>query len=125
MDKPSTFTIHGELVSLNKYIDAERSNRFMGAKIKKEQTRLVEWEIKSSKMEPIEGKCDFVFTWRYKNRKQDPDNISFAQKFIFDALVKQGIIGNDGWAEVGTISHFFEVDKEPSITVKISERHED
>ena len=34
-------------------------------------------------------------TWYEKNKRRDVDNITFATKFIQDALVKCGVIEND------------------------------
>jgi len=43
--------IPGELTDLNTYINAERSNRYAGAKIKREMTDYVAWIAKEIKYE--------------------------------------------------------------------------
>lgn len=79
------------------------------ANMKKDYTALAMMQIGSKK---IEGKCDWQFTWFAKNRKSDPDNISVGVKFLLDAFVKKGIVANDGWNEINTITHKFRVDKD-------------
>lgn len=113
------FEILSQLTTLNKYIQAERSNRFVAAKLKRENTEAVGWQLLEQKIKPINRKCNFDFTWYCKNQKEDPDNISFAQKFVFDALVNQNILPSDGWKYVGRITHNFEVRDLPGVKVKI------
>lgn len=102
-----TFIISSELTDLNTYIHANRSSRFLGAKIKKENTELVAWEAKSQKLSPITVPCSFVFNWYCRNKKKDKDNISFAKKFILDGLQEAGIIKNDGWNDVINFTDYF------------------
>jgi len=105
--------IRDELCDLNTYINAERSNRFYGATIKKKCTQYVINAIESNdKLEPITEKQDFSFCWYQKNKRKDPDNIAFACKFVFDGLVKSGILPNDNQAFVGRIHHTILIDKE-------------
>lgn len=98
-------TIPGEMVSLNEYINAERTNRYKAAAIKKDETERVYWEARQQKLEGELGKHDFRFTWYVKDRRKDPDNCFFACKFIFDGLVKAGVIHCDGQECVGSIVH--------------------
>ena len=59
-------------------------------------------------------------TWYMKNRRKDPDNISFAVKFILDGLVNAGALPNDGWNEIVEITHHFVVDaKQPRVEVSL------
>lgn len=85
--------------------------------MKKKYTNLVAWHtIKLPKVD----KADFDITWYCKNKRKDKDNIMGGQKFIFDGLVTAGILENDGWKQIGNVSHFFEVDKNnPRIHVQI------
>lgn len=99
--------IHGELPDLNTYINAERANKFGAAKIKKEATELVMWEVKSQKLKPIKGRIDLIFQWTVKDKKKDPDNIAYAKKFILDGLKEAGIIENDGWKQIGHFEDWF------------------
>ena len=67
-------------------------------------------------------------TYRFfePNKRRDLDNISaFAHKVIQDALVKSGIIRNDGWKEIVGFVDTFAVDKErPRIEVILQEVEE-
>ncbi len=85
-------TIHGALATLNQHDNANRSNRFAGAKLKKEQTDLVAWQVK--KYPPITKPCILTFHWYYSG-KFDFDNIRFACKYIQDGMVKAGVLQDD------------------------------
>lgn len=62
------------------------------------------------------------FNWYCANKKQDPDNIAFQQKFILDGMVKAGLIENDGWKQIRKLAHNFEVDKNnPRVEIILSE----
>lgn len=118
-------TIKHELMDLNNYINAERTNRFKAAKIKKKQTELVAAEIRKAMLGGLEFKrenfpLDFEFHWFMKNKRKDKDNIVFAKKFIFDGMIASGLIENDGWKEIGTFKDVVAVDKEfPRVEIKI------
>lgn len=62
------------------------------------------------------------YLWVAKDKRTDRDNIAFAKKFVQDALVKCGVLEDDGWKYVVGFSDRFEVDKDnPRIEVKIRE----
>lgn len=86
-----------ELTDLNTYIKAERSNRFLAAKIKREMTELVAWKCKEQKLPKLQHISRFTCIWRHKNRRKDFDNVEFGVKWIKDGMVKAGVIENDGW----------------------------
>jgi Holliday junction resolvase RusA-like endonuclease len=113
------FTIQGELTDLNTYINAERTHRQSGAKIKKSNTDLCLWQLKGLK--PIAGLHIIHFKWYMPNKMKDPDNISFAKKYILDAMVKAGIIENDGWRNIAGFIDEFEVDSKPKIEIEFKE----
>ena len=52
-----------------------------------------------------------LFRWIEKDKRRDKDNISFAKKFILDALQEADILRNDGWGEIIGFSDTFAVDK--------------
>lgn len=114
------FTIPGELPTANEVIAAlNTQRRYIYSNIKKDYTALV--MIRAQRLKKVE-KADFEITWYCKDRRKDKDNLMFGQKFIFDGLVKAGIIKNDGWAQIGDVSHKFVVDKgNPRVEVKIIE----
>lgn len=117
--------IEQELMDLNNYINAERSNRFMASKIKKEQTAIVSNVIKKEMAAGLVIKeehfpLNFEFHWFMKNKRKDKDNIVFAKKFLFDGMIDSGLIANDGWKEIGTFKDVVAVDKEfPRVEIKI------
>lgn len=108
-----------ELVDLNTYIRAERRNRFLGAKIKKEMTELVAYECVAQKIPKMSQITDITFTWYHKNKRKDFDNVEFAQKWIRDGLVKAGVIKGDGWEYFPPrTTHLHAIKKEkPGVTV--------
>ena len=115
-------TVKGTLPTLNDIIRSARGNKFASASKKKQYDELVAWSCKASKLTKLGAKADFTFTWYMKDRRKDKDNIMAGQKFIFDGLQKAKILKNDGWNEIGNISHRFEVDKEnPRVEVEIKE----
>ena len=115
-------TVKGTLPTLNDIIYNARANRYGSNKKKQKWDELVAWSCKASKLTKLGAKADFTFTWYMKDRRKDKDNIMAGQKFIFDGLQKAGILENDGWNEIGNISHRFEVDKKnPRVEVEIKE----
>lgn len=58
---------------------------------------------------PTIGRSRFAFTWHEAQRRRDPDNVAAGAKFIFDGLVKAGVLRGDGWNQVISILHEFRV----------------
>jgi Holliday junction resolvase RusA-like endonuclease len=112
------FTFDGEFTDLNNYIRAERSNRFMAAKIKKMETERVAWGV--IQPEKVVGRAVISFDWYTKNERKDPDNVSFAKKFILDGMVGGGVLKDDTRKCIkGFVDSFF-VDKDnPRVEVTI------
>jgi len=104
-----TCTIPKQLTTLNVYINAERCNRFLGAKIKKDETMYCTHYVRV--LQPILQPVKATFTWITDDEKTDSDNLTFGAKFIFDALVKTGILENDGRKQVLEIHHLFATEK--------------
>lgn len=116
------FVIPGRLPGLNEVIGSNRKNPFAGAKVKKASDALVRQAIRFYRMKPMKTPVAISISWREKNRRRDPDNILSGKKFIFDALVREGILPDDGWKEIGGISESWAVDKEnPRIVVVLEE----
>jgi hypothetical protein len=105
------------LTSLNKYIDAERTNRFKAAKIKREETELVAWECRRQKVPKLKKLRTLTFIWKTKDRRQDKDNIAFSKKFCLDGMVMAGVIPNDTYNTLpNKIIDRFEIGK-PGVVV--------
>ena len=117
-----TLTIGGTLPGLNDYIKQLNISKFRGAELKRKTEKQISAHIrKQLKGACLTGPADIAISWIEPNRKRDKDNISSAKKFIFDALVKNKVLQNDGWANIGTIKEHFSVDpKHPRVVVMIS-----
>ena len=116
--------IPGKLHNLNDYISAERSNRYVGAQMKKTDQNIVIYYAEQQLKGTSIGKPVFMeYTWYEANRQRDKDNISsFGRKVIQDGLVKAKVLRGDGWNHIEGFSDRFEVDKKnPRIEVLIKE----
>jgi len=98
-------------VSLNEYIDAERSNRYKAAKIKEQQTNSVYYLTRSQKFRIEQKKYDIIFTWFMPNERKDHDNICFAKKFVLDGIIKAGVLPNDNGKYIGDFQDKFIIEK--------------
>lgn len=117
------FVIEGRLPGLNEYIAAERANRYKAAKLKRDAQELIGYAIRTQ-LRDVHIKHPVVmrYLWVEANRKRDKDNISFARKFIQDALVGLEVLQNDGWKGIEGFSDSFAADeKRPRIEVEIIE----
>ena len=112
-------TIRGKLPSLNEYIEAERTNRHIAAKIKRETDKLICWQIKH--MEEIRTKIRIRFVWYETTKRRDPDNVCFAKKFILDAMQKCGKLKNDNPAWIAGFSDDFVYGMGQGVTMEIME----
>jgi len=84
----------------NTYINAERTNRFMASKIKKEETENVYWSCKEQGLQPMVHPVIITFNYHTVSLRKDPDNTSFAKKYILDGIVKAGVLPNDGRKQI-------------------------
>ena len=77
--------------------------------------------IRKAHLRKIKSPVVLHYTFYEQNRKRDLDNISAtAHKFVQDALVKAGILENDGWQWITGFTDAFAVDaKNPRIEVEI------
>lgn len=98
-----------QLATLNDHDSANRTNKFLGAKLKQEQTELV---ALYARRHPKLDKPVFVeFEWHYSG-KHDLDNIAFGKKYVLDGLVKAGVLKNDDQKHViGFNDQFEKVEK--------------
>lgn len=117
------FTIRGTLPGLNELIEAERRNRFIGAKLKKQYEAVVMRAARSLGNVEFEEPVYMVYHWYEKDRRRDKDNIcAFGRKVIQDALVKARFLRNDGWKNIAGFENRFYVDKDkPRVVVEILE----
>lgn len=117
--------IPGELPSLNQIIDlAKKGNRIYQPynDVKKQLNIMIMYQCRKQLKGKKFNKVFLHITWFCKNKKQDKDNISVGQKFLFDGMVHAKVIENDGWKNVEGFSHRFEVDKDnPRVEILIEE----
>lgn len=118
------FTIHGRLPSLNEYINAERTNRYKAAKLKRDLQERIGADIRAANLKPAQVPVTLVYTFYEANRRRDKDNIAaVAHKFVQDSLVNEGIIFDDGWDYITRFYDEFYIDKEnPRIEVELCTR---
>lgn len=98
-------------VTLNEYINAERSSRYKAANIKKQQTGSVYYLAKEQGFKIPDGLYDLNFTWYKPNNKIDHDNIAAAKKFCLDGLKLAGVIKDDSPRYIRNFTDTFELDK--------------
>lgn len=118
------YEIAGQLATLNEHDNANRSNRFGGGKLKKDQTELVAYQVMGKRK--ITKPCFVTFHW-FHSGKHDYDNIAFAKKYVLDGMIKGGVLPNDNQAWVlGFADDFTKVDKgEERVLVEVEEITED
>lgn len=124
------FEIIGKMPSLNEFISKINHNRYSGNTFKQQLEHDIQMQILKQVREkgiehllPLKQQADFEFTYYEKTQKRDKDNIASCKKFLFDALVKRGVINNDGWKWVGDFKENFVLDKsEYKVKIVIREK---
>ena len=90
----------------------------MAAKIKREEMVRIMWQLPMLK---ITEKINISFQAYEKSRRKDPDNIyTMACKFTLDAMVKKGLLENDGQKQVGRITFEPPLIGEPRMEITIT-----
>ena len=121
------FVFYGNLPGLNDYLRAERSfknNHSRGNDMKqKYQADIMAAIRKQLKRIRIEKPVRIEYFFYEPTKRRDLDNIAaVGHKFIQDALVKSGVLKNDGWENIIGFSDKFAIDrKNPRIEVIIVE----
>ena len=118
------YTILGTLAGMNEYSKAQRANKYIGADMKKEMTKIcaLSDDVRFAAKIPEEAYPVHVHIDFYEpNRRRDPDNVTSAKKFILDGLQDAGVITNDGWLQISGFSDDLYLDKEnPRVVVTLS-----
>lgn len=114
-----TFTIPHRLTTLNEYINAERSNKYKAAKIKKQETQTA--FIFTGKLKPMKSPIKVTCYWHYKNKNRDLDNVAYAKKYIMDSLQQRGTIKNDNSSNIIEYHDIFVHDSEEKVIVEMEE----
>jgi len=85
--------IEHKFTTLNQFINATRTNRYVSAKIKREETEIARLSLLG--YPPLNTPVKLRFIWSCANKRTDLDNLVWARKFIIDGMVKAGVIEND------------------------------
>ena len=119
--------IRGRLPGLNEYIAAERRNRHLAAKMKRDAQFLALIQIKNQVRRKLKTPIYMCYIWYERDRKRDKSNVSaYGRKVIEDAFVQCGAIPNDGWRDIAGFSDHFRVDKaNPRIEIQIIEDYQE
>lgn len=115
-----TFEIPGRLAGMNDLIGGINRHRFVGSKLKKEETRrCAEAAIV---LHPIKEPIKITVTWFEPNNRRDLDNVAAGIKWILDGIVSAGKLPNDTRQWVKKISHEFPdpCPKNPRVVVMLS-----
>lgn len=119
------FVIDEKLPGLNQVLDANRANRIMGAKLKREVQDEIGQYIRIALMHgdlvPPGRQVTISITWHEKTKRRDADNIQSAQKFILDAMVEQGVLEDDSRRYVTQIYHHIVDDKRDYVEVYVND----
>ncbi len=128
---PNYFIIDTKLPSLNEYQNECRTNKYKGAKFKKEIEETIElfiYKYKRKKLliPPTRFPITINIEWHEKDLKRDVDNIKSAAKFILDAMQETKIIPNDNRKHIAQIHDVIikEPTKKTFVVVKITEPEE-
>lgn len=120
--------IKAKLPSLNDLIAKNRTNKYMGAKLKKDTEKLIGAYIKKAveigTLRPISDPCEIYIEWIEKTKRRDVDNVESSVKFILDSLVKNGILKNDNPRYVKQIHHYVRYGDENMVRVRIERKEE-
>lgn len=119
--------VPGQLPGLNEYVSAERTNRYKAAAVKRQTEQRITCAIKAqARGTHFHKPVVMHYRWYEPNRKRDKDNVAFAKKFVQDALVKSGVLENDGWKNIDHFTDEFFVDNQnPRVEIEIMEDSED
>ena len=111
------------LPGLNEYTAACRGNRFAGANMKHKAQDQIARHLGG--VEPITKPVIVCIEWMEKTARRDIDNLSFAKKFILDALVAEEILPDDSRKWVKGFRETFPVGDEDRITITLEEETEE
>ena len=116
------------LPSLNEHIgNAKRTAFVSGRKVRYRKDAIkADYTFLCAHAFKIQGKgikidsAYFHFVWFEPNKKKDPDNVVFAKKYIFDGMIKSGLINNDGWRNIAGFHDSWRIDaNKPRVEVNI------
>ena len=117
--------IEQRLPGLNEVINANRRNKYLGAKLKRETEEIIGQYITIARLKgtlkPVNYPIQLDIKWHESTQRRDVDNIESGVKFCLDALQKTGIIINDSRRYVKQIFHEVIDDKTDYVEIYITE----
>ena len=128
-----TLFIPGPLPGLNQLLQAKAKMgqkvyrngiRWNGlANLKKQHGDAIYWEAMAQKLKPM-TRAYLIFEWHELDDTRDPDNlVAGGRKIILDALVKAGILPDDGWEHiVGWRDQWRLVATKPGVLITMDEQ---
>jgi Holliday junction resolvase RusA-like endonuclease len=120
--KLAKFTIEGQLAGANEAFGAANRNRYVGARIKRAETKRCAMAAIAARLSKIENPVRLRFHWVEPHKRRDLDNIRYAAKYILDGMREARVLPNDGWSWVVGMSDSWAVDKvRPRIEVTVEE----
>ena len=87
--------IDGKFISFNDYVKAQREGAHAGNAAKQNEQRKASKAIEHGEIQRFSGAVDVCICWIEDSRRRDWDNVTYAAKFILDALTDAGIIVAD------------------------------
>ena len=111
-----------KLPSCNEYINACRTNKYVGAKMKAETEQVI--GIYIARLPEFIKPVKIHFHWVEENKRRDLDGICFGKKFILDALVKSGKLKDDNRRFVTAFTDTFSYGKTAKVILTIEEVQE-
>lgn len=120
------FSIPGVLPTLNQYSAKERIHRQAAAQLKRETQAMIREHIRAHKVPPFDKHVYVGFIWVRPDARSDKDNVTFAKKFILDALQEAGVIKRDSWKLCSPYDLGYAVNKRnPRTVVIITDSYEE
>jgi hypothetical protein len=116
------YEIRTVLPTFNEYIEAERTNKYAAASMKRNYTCICSKAALQVKNKiDKNGLYDVVITWNVTNKRIDADNIYHAIKYILDGLVASGALAGDSRKHIRHIQNFIFTKDKYSINVELKE----
>ena len=120
-------TVKGRMIGLNEYINAERTNKYKAAQLKRDAEEEVTLALveayRAGTLHSHISPCELWITWVEPNHRRDLDNISFGTKAIQDAMVRAGVFPDDDTRCISLLHHTVAFDaNNPRIEITIKER---
>ena len=115
------YIIKHRFVSLNAYLNAERSNKYIAAKIKKDETQVAYLSLLGKPKIDCEFPVRLRIIWHVKDNRIDADNKVWAKKFLMDGFVKAKIIPDDSMKYVNGFEDIIVIDKNEYVEIEVLE----